>query len=538
MPATEHANPPPLLTGDAPARLRDALLAADYAPDGVQSVLGPAAAAQARGDLVTARLLAAGRPDGGHDGSHDSGHDTDDGPLATLVRLFLLMEAVPAEQAKRALDPLPLERAHAAGLLLPAADDHVRAGLDLRPHGWVDGEAGGTWWVVADLGADQMANDTELRPDYVLGIGPSSVTLAEATVRPPVATALDVGTGCGVQALYLSRHSGRVTATDVTDRALAFAATTAALNGQDWELLHGDLLEPVAGRRYDLVVSNPPFVVGPGHAGGVASHPYRDSGRTGDGIAAELIAHGADVLADGGWLQLLANWLHVAGQPWTERVASWVAPTGCEAWVVQREVLDPPAYVSLWLRDAGQLGTERGQRLAERWLTWFADQRVEGIGLGLVTLHSSGECDPTVRIEEMRQQVDAPVGPHVRDRFARMRWLRGADLTAATLRAAPELRLQQTASGGGDGWQVDTQLLALDGGLRWAEEVDPVTVALVGGCDGRTRLGDQLEVLAAAYDTDPAVLAAAALPAVAHLVERGMLLPASETTGSGSPCAR
>ena len=74
-------------------------------------------------------------------------------------------------------------------------------------------------------------------------------------------------------------------------------------------------------------------------------------------------------------------------------------------------------------------------------------------------------------------------------------------------------------------------MLALDGGMHWAEEVDPVTVALVGGCDGRTRLGDQLAVLAAAYDTEPAKLAAAALPVVAHLVERGMLLPVNDQPG-------
>jgi methylase of polypeptide subunit release factors len=519
----DQPEPAPLFAADDVTRLRDALAEADYTPDSVEALLGPVAtAAQARGDVVTAGLLAGDRL-------------TDDGGrLATLVRLFLLNAPVPAAAADKALHPLPLPAAYAAELLVPAGADGelVRAGLDLRPHGWADGSgpdaAQGTWWVVADLGVEQ-AGGGELRGDYVLGIGPSSVTLAEATVRPPVRTGLDLGTGCGVQSLYLSRHCARVTATDVTDRALAFAATTAALNGQDWELRYGDLLEPVAGRRFDLVVSNPPFVVGPGRPGGAATHPYRDSGRSGDGIAAELIAAGADVLTDGGWLQLLANWLHVSGQPWPERVGSWVAPTGCDAWVVQREVLDPAAYVTLWLRDAGQLGTERGQRLAERWLGWFAEQRVEAIGLGLVTLHAAGADDPSVRIEEMRQQVEGPLGPRVLDRFARMDWLRSADLAGARLRAAPDLRLRQTASGGGEGWQVDTQLLALDNGLRWAEEVDPVMVALVGGCDGTTRLGDQLTVLAAAYDAEPAALTAAALPAVAHLVERGMLLPADDT---------
>jgi hypothetical protein len=57
--------------------------------------------------------------------------------------------------------------------------------------------------------------------------------------------------------------------------------------------------------------------------------------------------------------------------------------------------------------------------------------------------------------------------------------------------------------------------------------VDPVTLALVGGCDGRLTLGAQLELLATAHDVDAEVLTDAAVPLVAHLVERGFLVPAA-----------
>jgi Methylase of polypeptide chain release factors len=50
-----------------------------------------------------------------------------------------------------------------------------------------------------------------------------SVTLASLTVRRDVASALDVGTGCGVQALLAAKHAERVVATDINERALAFA---------------------------------------------------------------------------------------------------------------------------------------------------------------------------------------------------------------------------------------------------------------------------------------------------------------------------
>ncbi len=484
----------PLLEPAGVDRLRAALTSAGYTPSGVDALLGEsAAAALARGNLFAVRNAAAG-----------------DDPLSTLVRLFVAGGEASEKAAGAALD---LDDAYAAGLL-ERDGDRVRAGLDLRPYG--------DWWVVSDLGSDVRPGP--LRADHVLGIGGASVTLAQSTVRPQVGTALDLGTGCGVQALHLSTHAGAVTGTDLNPRALRLAATTAALNGLDWELLAGDLVKPVAGRRFDLVVCNPPFVVGPGRA----THTYRDSGRPGDAVSAEVVAAAPALLADGGWMQLLANWVHVEGEDWEERVAGWIAATGCDGWVLQRELADPAQYVELWLRDSGELaGPDAAARTAE-WLAWFAAQRIEAVGFGLISLRAGGAADPVIHVEEARQALDQPIGPHVQGWFERQDWLRDADLLNARLVTAPELRLQQSASRGEDGWEVGTQIFALDGGMRWAQEVEPLTVALVGGCDGHARLGDQLAVLAAAYEADPTALAVAALPLVTHLVERGMLLPMPE----------
>ena len=80
----------------------------------------------------------------------------------------------------------------------------TRAAVELEPYG--------DWWVVSDL-------STALRPgralpgDHVLGVGGASSTLAQATIRAEVGRALDLGAGCGVQALHLSGHASSVTAT-------------------------------------------------------------------------------------------------------------------------------------------------------------------------------------------------------------------------------------------------------------------------------------------------------------------------------------
>jgi methylase of polypeptide subunit release factors len=487
-----------LLEPAAVARLREALGASQYTSKGIAAHLGEAATAASRRNDFRAALRVT-------EGSADR--------LATLIRLFVCGQTEPIEAVAAALAPLPIED---AAPLLELAGDGVRAAVELEPYG--------DWWVVADLSAG-MRPGRPLPADHVLGVGGASTTLAGATLRRPVGSALDVGTGCGVQALHLSTHAQSVTATDLSERALRFAATTAALNGLDWELLRGDLVAPVAGRRFDLVVSNPPFIVGPG---GPARYDYRDSGRAGDAVCAELVAAAPRLLAPGGHLQFLANWLHVAGEDWADRVTDWLAGTGLDAWVIQREVSDPVSYVNLWLADAAESAAAQ-PAIAADWLDWFDAMKVEAVGFGLVTLRAGGHDDPTVRVEELRQPLDAPLGPLVAGWFERQDWLRShsfAELLDARLRTADGLRLRQEASRGPEGWDVDRQLLALPDGLRWVEEIDPVALALVGGCDGTVALRDQVDLLAAAHEVDAAVLADVAVPLVAHLVERGLLLPA------------
>ncbi len=86
-----------------------------------------------------------------------------------------------------------------------ADGDSVRAAVEVRPYG----EAVSTdpWWVVSDFGSDVRPGPLE--PDHVLGIGAASLSLAGATIRTPVGRALDIGTGCGVQALHLNGHADR-----------------------------------------------------------------------------------------------------------------------------------------------------------------------------------------------------------------------------------------------------------------------------------------------------------------------------------------
>ena len=175
---------------DLTRRLRDALLAAGYEYDAVVALLGPTAHAALSRNETTPGLRAT------RGGS----------PLATLVRLWLLQAAVPAGQAEQALpglvDPLCAE-----GVLRRSVGE-VAAAVDLRPYATDEGNL----WVAADLTPGLDGGSSRVGADHVLGISSASTSLAQLTVREPVGRALDLGTGCGVQALHLAAHAGAVVA--------------------------------------------------------------------------------------------------------------------------------------------------------------------------------------------------------------------------------------------------------------------------------------------------------------------------------------
>src|SRR5215212_3194447 len=219
LPAATPVGAPAGVPGHEPADVD--LLRADlqgWTVDAVHELLGPVAQdALAREQPVPALRVVSGR----------LGE-----PLAALTAAFVLGRPVARRHLAAALPGLGVAGGVRLGLLAPAgegADDDVRVLVDLRPHAAVDAAGAADWWVVSDQG--EVATGGPLRQDHVLGVGGASVTLARCTVRTPVARALDVGTGCGVQALHASRHAAVVVATDVSARALAFARLTLALNG-------------------------------------------------------------------------------------------------------------------------------------------------------------------------------------------------------------------------------------------------------------------------------------------------------------------
>jgi methylase of polypeptide subunit release factors len=500
----------PDLSADLCVRLREAFRAARYDADGVVDLLGPHAHA----------ALGRGEPEPAWRATRDAG------ALGTLMRLFLLGDTAVESAVRAALHPLDVDDAVRAGLLRRHGDGY-HAALDVRPHG----DDAGSWWVVSDLDPELRrgrGDVGEVPPDYVLGVGHASMSLIRATSRRSVGTLLDLGTGCGVQALHASRHAARITATDLSERALTLAEATFRLNELDVELRRGEWFAPVAGRRFDQVVTNPPFVVGPPRV----DYVYRDSGLAGDDASALVVRGLPGFLTEGGVGQLLASWLHVRGQDWADRVVRWLPPGGgVDAWFVQRDVADPAMYVGTWLRDAGvDPASPDGRRKAAAWLDWFAEQKVEGIGFGFVTLRRTGSAGGEVVCEDLRHAYDDPLGPETSGWLDRVAWLRDhgdpEDLLATRFVMPPSVMLEEVSSAGDEGWRPVMRRLHRMDGPGWQHEVDDLVASLLAGCRGALPLVDLLGLLAAAHERPAGELARAAVPVIRELVRHGMLLPA------------
>lgn len=447
----------------------------DYTVDGVGAALGPlATAAMGRGDPVPALAAASG-----------------DGPLDVLIRLFLLGRDEPAPLA--AFLPPPVLEASGPG--------RVRAALDLRPHE-------DDWWLASDI-----ARQHPPAADHVIGIGAASTTLLAAALPRRFDSALDVGAGSGIQALHLLRHCRVVTATDALPRAVEMARLSFALSGlrpDAVELLCGDLLAPVAGRKFDLVVSNPPFVLAPSDGDPLT---YRDAPGA-DGGLARLLREAAGVLLPGGVAQILTSWVVDASGDWQSRPAAML-PDGCDALVLLREVLDPAEHVALW-RDDEEPEPQATQR-SLRWLAHVGSLGAEGIAYGLVVLRRT-DAHPRVRLLDLRAEGFSPSGSRIGGWLDRVG--NGRDLGRERLTVAADARLVEESERAPDGWEVTSRRVVSASGLPETVGIDPITSALMAGCDGRLPLETVAELLSVASGIDPAQVHRVA----AHLVETGHLV--------------
>jgi methylase of polypeptide subunit release factors len=512
-------------------------------------------------------------------------------PNVALAQLFVLGLPVARTEIAAALPTLGLAGAEQLGLLGPgpapaanggaapagthagppaathhgAGADPVHPLVDLRPYSFVDAHGAGSWWLASDLG--ELALGHALGENHVLGVGGASLTLSALMIPTPVGSALDLGTGCGIQALHAARHASRVVATDISERALELAALNARLNGVDnIEFRLGSLFDPVAGERFDHIISNPPFVITP-RVAGVPSYEYRDGGMVGDALVEAVVRGAAEHLTEGGVAQLLGNWEYHDTDAF-DRLTGWLAgpaagnappvdapsdaasdgpvvvapPVGSgvlDAWIIEREVQLPTGYAETWIRDGGtRPDTSDFDRLYGAWLDDFEARGVRQVGFGYMLLRrpsatAAGRLAPPrprlLRLERLPEALGhnpAGIGSHLADCLAAHDWHAGLDdaaLASATLTVASDVTEERHFWPG----QEDPTLMTLHqgGGFGRSLPLDTAQAALIGACDGELPVGAIIDAIAQLLGAEAGALRAELLPRVRALLDDGFLEP-------------
>jgi SAM-dependent methyltransferase len=441
-------------------------------------------------------------------------------PLHSLIRLFFLGVPAPLEAVRRAVHPMSVDSWQHAGLL-GFRDGEVRPLVKLAPYqGLV---------FAADLRA-RMRSGTSA--DFVLGVSKSSTLVGHTTPRQQVRRTLDLGTGCGVLALLASRHSEHVSATDKNPRAVAFAQFNTALNGiTNVECLTGDLFEPVTGRRFDLVISNPPYVIAP-----TVRYLFSDSGARGDDFCRRIVRLGASFLEDGGYCQVMANWSQGAGQSWQDSLADWFDGTGCDVVVWGGETQDASGYASIWIQQTEPAFLDRFPELYDAWMNYYDQEGIETVTYGLITLRRSNRSRNWVRFVKVPKGSGAPSGDHLLRRFEAQDFLESVvddrQFLEQRFHLAPDVRLEQHYTAQDEGFAVlSTRLHLARDPAYYSMELDRTVTTLVMLYKGERRLRDVMVEMAAAMRVELDQFMPGGLAVARQLVQNGYLLPSSVADG-------
>ncbi|MDO5035181.1 MAG: methyltransferase [Actinomycetaceae bacterium] len=485
--------------------LRSDLRAVSFALSEVNDLMGEeASAALLRNERVPALLAARAA------NSH----------LATAVRLFVLWDVVEEADVEAALPSIGVEGLSRLGLI-EHIDIGVRARVQLQPHeAQIDGETY-SWWIASDLG--EGLTGTAPGRDHVLGIGGATRTLLELTPREQVDSVLDLGTGCGVQAMYAKTHARRVVATDLSKRAVDFARFNFALNELDIEVREGSLFEPVNKERFDLIVSNPPFVITPDslRAGGVVE--YRDGGRSGDDLVKEVVVGAASHLTAGGRAVMLGNW--EIKTDWEEHPRAWAREAGLHAWFVQRERLDPAQYVEMWMRDNGARLAKTAVEYEETYRLWFEDFRergVSGVGLGIIALANPSGSEPVVVCEEVVTPTSAQ-GSYMSQTMSEIfnHEITPEITDEEVFTRASDVRQERHFEPG----EVDPQVIIATQGDGFGRRIqlNSQVSAVLGACDGELAVGQIITALHVLTEEDREEISRRVYSQLGLLVRAGML---------------
>lgn len=347
--------------------------------------------------------------------------------------------------------------------------------------------------------------------DLVLPVGPSGRYLEAITIRKKVDSALDLGCGCGLQTLLLAAHSTLVTATDINKRCLSLTALNARLNDiHNIELLEGSYFEPVHGRKFDLIVSNTPYVITPGK-----DKIYRDAKGNGDEAVLDVIRQAPEYLNEGGYAHLLATWLHKKRQLPEEPIKETVKQFAADTLLIYERSFSPAQYANDWVYDDIPRGTLGFYWTWLQWVLWYRRMGMERFAFGSITLRKRLSKKNWFRSETAQNIAGDSAGRHIHQLFL-ANDLEPSQLDLWEIKLVPNhLDIKRDKKG-------EVRRIRMKDCLVLSVKVSPFVGEVIGQLDGRRTLRQAWEKASSGQTTVPEK-EADVLPILLKLIKNGYL---------------
>lgn len=359
-------------------------------------------------------------------------------------------------------------------------------------------------------------------PKVVLWPNPTTRLLVRFAISHRVHRTLDLGTGTGILALHAASYSEQVVATDLNPRAIELARFNAMLNGiGNVECISGDGFSPVASRKFDRIVSNPPFFITPGN-----QFLFCDNAMDLDGLCRRLVREAPARLEPGGYFQMLCEWAQIGNQDWHERLGEWFQGTDCDVWVLRGNTVDPAQYAQERIIEINHFPA-RDAGFYDEYMAYYRKRQVEAIHKGLVAMR----LRPGRNWIVMEDVTDAPresFGDAVERRFAARDFLDSCatdeQLLEVKPRVSPHARLEQVFEPSTQGWKPSPLTLKLVRGFPSSVSLQPLVAEFLSAFDGAHTLGEMIGALSPKVAAPPERVRKECLDVTRKLIEYGFIV--------------
>jgi hypothetical protein len=359
------------------------------------------------------------------------------------------------------------------------------------------------------------------QPDAVLLVNPTTWLLHRFAVRGQPRNTLELCAGNGAIGLAAGAWSGRVVLSDLSARAVEFATFSASLNGvHNAEFVVGDGFKPVTG-TFDRILANPPFYVTPN-----MQFLYVNNDLGLDQFCRRLVDQVPAYLNEGGYYQMLFEWVELEGQNWEDRLRQWFEGTGCDAWVIEGRTTPTLKYAQERIREAYPFDRENDPSRFAEWMDYYRRHQVVAIRRGLVTMRKRSGAN-WVRMESCPTTPSVPFGDAIAQRFEAFDFLAGnptdENILDGRFRVLDGVKINQRLSFENGKFQPEALELTANISLPAVQKIEPLVAGFLDRLDGTRPVREMTRQMAERAGAPVEKVSAECAGVIRRLLERGFV---------------